>query len=73
MTVMSDRQTQLVEHYIEEYLKTRGHTWQSVHALPPDEAKRIFIAASTYASTRLAEIEARAHAVEDIHGSAQLR
>ena len=73
MTVMSDRQTQLVEHYIEEYLKNRGHTWQSLQSLPAAEARRIYIDASTYASTRLAEIEARAHAVEDIHGSAQLR
>ena len=73
MTVMVDEQATLVEHYIDEYLQARGYTWQSVHALPAPEARRICVEASTYASTRLAEIQARAHAVEDIHGSAQLR
>ena len=37
------------------------------HLLPPDQAKTLLEAASTYAAGRLAEFEARAHYVHEIH------
>jgi hypothetical protein len=36
--------------------------------LPADEAKRVLTEASVYAAAKLAEVEARAHFVHDIHG-----
>ena len=36
-------------------------------ALPEDEAKRVMTEASMYAGMKLAEVEARAHFVRDIH------
>ena len=41
----------------------------ALHALPEDEAKRVLTDASVYAATRLAEIEARAHFVHEIHAA----
>lgn len=54
--------------YIIQYLSGIGHTLESVKALPEAEAHDIMVAASLYASTHLAEVETRAHLVEEIHG-----
>ena len=72
MTIMADQQATLVEYYIDEYLHNHGLSWQQLKALPGAEAKHIMVEASNYASARLAEIQARAHAVEDLHGLTQL-
>jgi hypothetical protein len=53
---------------IEEFLKARGHDRRSVHALPEDEARHLLTEASIYASSRLSEVEARAHYVHELHG-----
>lgn len=66
---MEDPTAKLERMYIEEYLKTKGHTWQSVHALTLEERRRILTEASTYASVRLAEVEGRAKVVEELHGT----
>ena len=58
--------------YIEVYLRSKGHTLHSVHELPEQEAKRLMTEASMFASARLAEVEARAQFVQDIHGTAPL-
>jgi len=62
--------------YIEAFLQKRGYTLhcgdyplRSVCDLPEGEAKKLMTAASTYASTRLAEVETRAHFVEEIHST----
>jgi len=68
--VMEDPEAALERTYIEEYLRAQGHTLQSLNDLPDEEAKRLMTEASSYASVRLAEVETRAHLVEDIHGSA---
>ncbi len=54
--------------YIEEYLRDRGYTWRSLSGLPAEEARRLMIEASQYASCKLAEVEKRARFVKDIHG-----
>jgi len=51
---------------IEEYLKGKGHTRESLKTLPEDDAHQLMIEASTYASSKLAEIEIRAHFTEDL-------
>ncbi|HEU4891874.1 MAG TPA: hypothetical protein VFT47_10010 [Vicinamibacterales bacterium] len=51
---------------IDEFLAERGHTFQSVDRLPPAERRELLRRASSYATLRLAEIEARAHFVDDL-------
>jgi hypothetical protein len=67
--MMEDRQAELSRKYLDEYLATRGHTWESVQALPPEQARNILIAASTYASDKMAEVQTRAHMIEELHGA----
>jgi hypothetical protein len=57
----------LEQRFIDAYLESCGHTRRSVRALPADQALRLLRAASDYASLRLAEIDARAHYIEEIH------
>jgi hypothetical protein len=52
---------------IEEYLRSRGHTLESVARLPADAAKRIMASAASAATQRLTEIECRAHWTRSIH------
>jgi len=52
---------------IEEYLKSKGHTTESLKSLPKHEADQFLREASTYASGKLAEIEIRAHFTKDLH------
>ena len=63
-----DPTTQLEEALIEEYLRACGHDRRSVHALPGDEARPLSAEASRQASTRLSEVEARAHYVHELQG-----
>ena len=51
---------------IDEFLAERGHTLQSVDKLPPAERRELLRRAASYATLRLAEIEARAHFVEHL-------
>lgn len=66
-SAVDDRHAALERMLIDEFLESRGHTRQSVGELPPPQATTLMSAASRYASLRLAEIESRAHYVEDIH------
>lgn len=75
--LMEEPEAPLERMYIEAYLQTRGYTLhcgdqplRSLCDLPDDEAKRLMTGASSYASTKLAEVESRAHFVEEIHGTA---
>ncbi len=52
---------------IEEYLKSKGHTRESLKSLPKNEADQLLREASTFASGKLAEIEIRAHFTKDLH------
>ncbi len=65
---MQDPQEQLARMYIDEFLRGRGYTFDSVRQLPADQAKKIMAEASTYAACKLAEVERRAHIVDEIHG-----
>ena len=51
---------------IDEFLAGRGHTVQSVDKLAPAERRELLRRAASYATLRLAEIEARAHFVNDL-------
>ena len=52
---------------IDEYLKSKGHTLESLKDLPEHEAHQLKTEASTYASGKLSEIEIRARFVQDLH------
>ena len=64
---MEDPEGQLEKALIQEFLRTRGLDSNALAALPDDEAKRVLTEASVYASAKLAEVEARAHFVQEIH------
>lgn len=59
----------LEKTFILTYLKSRGHTWESLKELPRDERKQLLRSASIFASSKLAEIETRAKLVRDIHNN----
>ena len=62
-----DQTAELERGLISDYLEQRGHTLHSLHALPEAEQHALMREASMHASMRLAEVEARAHYVEDLH------
>ena len=53
---------------IDEYLKAHGQDHTSVRALPAEQARHLLTDASVYASSKLSEVEARAHYVHELHG-----
>jgi hypothetical protein len=67
--VLEDKQAELARSFIEERLKSHGYSLKTICELPPEEAKRMMIEASIYASIKLAEVEDRAHFVHSIHGA----
>ena len=52
--------------FIDEFLAKRGYTLRSVDRLPPGDRDPLLRAAATFATLKLAEIEARAHLVRAI-------
>ena len=67
VTRLDDSERRLEQAFIEEFLRGRGYSLGTVHALPEDEAKRLLREASIYAAGKLAEVEARSHYVHEIH------
>jgi hypothetical protein len=63
-----DRDAQLERALMTDFLARKGHTFESVHALPADQATALLKEASAYASGRLTEVESRAHLQHDLHG-----
>jgi hypothetical protein len=51
---------------IAEFLAERGHTRRSVDRLPLQERRDLLRRAASYATLRLAELEARAHLLDDL-------
>jgi hypothetical protein len=64
---MEDPEAPLEQAMIEEFLRGRCLDWSAVRAMPEAEAKSVLAQASTYAAAKLAEVEARAHFVHEIH------
>ena len=65
---MEDPEGRLETMLIDEFLRARGVDSATLNALAEVEAKRVLTEASVYAAAKLAEIEARAHFVHEIHG-----
>jgi hypothetical protein len=52
---------------INDYLVALGHDPQALRARTDTEARHLLTQASTYAATRLTEVESRAHYLHDMH------
>jgi hypothetical protein len=66
---VEDRNAALERNLIDEFLGSRGYSRHLASELPVPEAATLLRAASEYASLRLAEIESKAHYVDEIHRS----
>jgi hypothetical protein len=64
---LGDLHAKLERTLIDEYLRGRGHDPRTLRERDDPEAHLLLVEASTYAAGRLAEVEARAHYVHDIH------
>ena len=65
---MEDHTAQLEQALIEEFVLLSGHDPARLGSLPAAERQELLKRASTYAASRLAEVESRAHYVHEIHG-----
>jgi hypothetical protein len=65
---IEDQMAHLEQALIEEFIRKGGHDPAHLELLPPAEREALLKRASTYAAARLAEVEARAHYVHEIHG-----
>jgi hypothetical protein len=65
--LMEDIHAFLEKTLIEAYLKGKGYTLEDFRKLPKEEAKYLMKEASTYASGKLAEVEVKAHFMQELH------
>jgi hypothetical protein len=65
--LMEDMHAFLEKTLIEAYLKGKGYMRVELKSLPEAEAKQLMKEASIYASGKLAELEERAHFVQELH------
>jgi hypothetical protein len=59
-------QSALERKLVEEYLQGKGYSKEDLLKLPKDKAKELMVEACTYASLKLAELEAKSHFRENI-------
>ena len=52
---------------VDDFLRQRGHTRESLQSLPEDQRAQLLKLARMHAGEKLAEIGARAHYVQEIH------
>jgi hypothetical protein len=68
---MQDPEGQMEQVLIDGFLLARGLDSQLLQALPEADRRHLLQEASIYAAGKLAEIEARARFVHDLHGDRQ--
>ena len=66
---IADPNAGLERAMIEEFIRRRGYDPSTLQELPEEVRVRVQAEASTHAASRLAEMEARAHYVHDLHGA----
>ena len=69
-TALEDPQARLERALIEEFLQSRGQSLATVSFKPSAEQQALLVQAARYADVRLAEIDARAAYIQQIHGGA---
>ena len=65
---MEDQQAHLEQALIDDFIRLRGHDPARINELPTAERDQLLRQATTHAAAKLAEVEARAHYVHEIHG-----
>jgi hypothetical protein len=70
-TALEDPQAGLERALIEEFLQARGETLATVTTKAAPEQRALLTQAAQYAAVRLAEIDARALYVHQIHGGTE--
>lgn len=60
---------ELERHLIDAYLAGAGHDFHNLVSRDDAEARRLLAAASQYASSKLAEAEARFHYLRSLHAA----
>jgi hypothetical protein len=65
---LEEPQAALERAFIDEFLRRHGHSLSALRVLPAEQARSILQGAVSHAATRLAELEARAHYIHEIHG-----
>ena len=65
--IVGDPFARLELNLIDDFIRARGHDPAALRARRDHEARTILAEASTYAATKLGEVESRAHYVHDIH------
>jgi hypothetical protein len=68
---LEEPQAALERAFIDEYLRTHGHDIRTLYLLPADQVQCVLREAALYAAAKLAELEARAHYIHEIHGASQ--
>ena len=69
--MMQDPQAHLARMYVEEFLRSKGLTVETVRDLPPEITHQIMVEASTYAALKLAEMEKKSQVARELHGGSQ--
>jgi hypothetical protein len=70
-TSLEDPEARLERAFIDEYLHERGCSLSTIGTKPAAEQRALLTQASQYALGRLAEIDARAAYIHDIHDASQ--
>lgn len=65
--VLTDPHRDLERAFMEEFLRGRGYDFARLSGLPEEQKTELLKAACLYATTRLAEVEARAHYLHELH------
>lgn len=65
---MQDPEGQIEQFLIDEFLRARGLDAPALQVLSEGDRRHLLQEASTHAAGKLAEIEARARFVHDLHG-----
>lgn len=65
---MEEPLAELERQLIEAYVAAAGHDLAALLARDDEEARMLLTEASTYAASRLTEVESRAHYVRKLHG-----
>jgi hypothetical protein len=65
---LHDLLAELERHLMSAYVAGAGQDLEALLARTDDDAKRLLVQASTYASAKLSEVEARSHYLHNLHG-----
>ncbi len=65
---LEDQTAHLEQAYLDEFIRMRGQDPATMRDMPAPERDKLLKQASAYATAKLAEVQARAHYVHELHG-----